>query len=100
MVPSSWQVWITKVRACDHPLLQSDHGEGPRSELQGKTDDLDPASQERLLEYFEDFFVIITKKDRSYVPQESSFLVLLKVFDVVRRTNSTLDGLQECQIND
>ena len=46
------------------------------------------------------FIVIVFKKEKLFVPQESSFLIPLKYVDFVRQTNTTLDVLQCGQIYD
>ena len=47
------------------------------------------------------FIVIMSKMDKkNKVLQERSFPVPLKYIDVVRRTNTTVDVLQKCQIDD
>ena len=43
------------------------------------------------------FIVIVFKKEKLFVPQESSFLIPLKYVDFVRQTNTTLDVLQDGQ---
>ena len=60
-------------------------------------------SQVRLLEYFRGILVsIITCQQgvKFYAPKESSFPISAQKNDVVKRTNTTLDVLQESQIDD
>ena len=39
------------------------------------------------------------ERQKLHVPQEVSLLIPLKQVDVIRRTNTTLDVLRECQID-
>ena len=85
-------------------LLRQDIEEGQehRSDLQGASDEPNSAEQREqsnwkqagFLEFLEaSFTVIMFKKDKNWAT--SSFPIPLKYIDVVRRTNTTLDVLQE-----
>ena len=102
----------SEVRPSNRIRQDNEGGEEHRCDLQGETDE--PYSAEQQREHHElaakhDFSSVsgsfiyrqhVPERQKLHVPQESSFLVPLKYIDVVKRTYTAWDVLQECQLDD